>query len=66
MDAVKLRVTARLSPLGAVAADGGEWAAAFGDRLDDATWETLRCELFPGAEQPSPQPPLAGSRTESR
>lgn len=47
LDAVKSRLTTRLSPLGVLATDGGEWADAFGDRLDDASWEDLRRELFP-------------------
>ncbi len=49
LEGIRATVTARLSPaLGTIALDGGEWAAGFGDRLEDDEWETLRHELFPG------------------
>jgi glycine cleavage system H lipoate-binding protein len=48
LDAIRSRLTTRLAPaLGLVATDGGEWAAVFGDQLDESTWETLKGELFP-------------------
>jgi glycine cleavage system H protein len=45
-DAVRAAVVGR-TPLGAVAQDGGEWCARFGDRLDDDAWQRARRELFP-------------------
>ena len=48
LDASKMGITSRLSPaLGALAQDGGEWVAAFGDLLPDEEWEQLRKEHFP-------------------
>jgi len=48
VDATRARITAQLSPsLGSLAHDGGDWAAGFGDRIDDADWEELRRGLFP-------------------
>jgi glycine cleavage system H lipoate-binding protein len=48
LDAIRSRLTTRLAPaLGLVATDGGEWAAIFGDQLDESTWESLKGELFP-------------------
>ena len=48
LDGSKMGVTSQLSPaLGALAQDGGEWVAAFGDLLPDEEWETLRKEHFP-------------------
>ncbi len=50
----KSRITTRLSPeLGMVATDGGRWASAFGDELDDADWAALSRELFPAADAAS-------------
>jgi len=46
-------LVSRLAPaLGTVAHDGGEWAAGFGDRLDDDDWEAVKADLFPDAEPP--------------
>jgi len=51
MDAVRATVTGRLGPIAhATAADGGEWAAGFGDHLDDVTWRALKRELFPSVD----------------
>lgn len=51
LDACKSQVTTRFSlGLATVATDGGEWVAAFGDRLDDVTWTGLKKELFPSDE----------------
>jgi len=48
LDAIRSRLTTRFAPaLGLVATDGGEWAAVFGDQLDESTWESLKGELFP-------------------
>jgi len=45
------KLTAGLSPeVQALAYDGGEWVAGFGDLLHDAVWESLRRELFPSGE----------------
>lgn len=56
LDACKSQVTTRWSlGLATVATDGGEWIAAFGDRLDDVAWAALRKELFP-ADEPSDPP----------
>jgi hypothetical protein len=41
------RISELLSPaLGTLAHDGGELIAGFGDRLEDADWETLKKDLF--------------------
>ena len=56
LDACKSQVTTRWSHgLATVATDGGEWVAAFGDRLDDAAWVALKKELFP-SDEPSEIP----------
>ncbi len=48
LDAARTSITRRLTPaLGAVAHDGGEWAAGFGDRLNDTDWQDLKRDLFP-------------------
>lgn len=48
LDETLRKVNERLRPaLGAVAQDGAEWAPAFGERLGDLQWETLRVDLFP-------------------
>ena len=48
LDGSKTGITSQLSPaLGALAQDGGEWVAAFGDLLPDQDWERLRKEHFP-------------------
>lgn len=50
-EAVKARLTSRLSnELGSTAADGGQWAPDLGDQLDDQTWEDLRRDLYPPAD----------------
>jgi len=50
---VRSRIAAQLSPaLGMVAQDGGEWSSAFGDRLTDEAWESIRNDLF-GSEETS-------------
>ncbi len=55
IDATRARITAQLSPsLGSLAYDGGEWAAGFGDRIEDADWEELRRDLFPTKEVDQP------------
>ena len=41
--------------------DGGEWAPAFGGRLDDRDWETLRAQLFPDGVRAVEEDQLAGS-----
>jgi glycine cleavage system H protein len=47
LDAVRDVVTGRLGQsAGAVAYDGGAWAAGFGDDIDDRTWRELRLDLF--------------------
>lgn len=51
---VRSRIAAQLSPaLGIVAQDGGEWSGAFGDRLTDEAWESIRNDLF-GSKETSP------------
>jgi glycine cleavage system H lipoate-binding protein len=48
LDSSKSGITSRLSPaLGALAQDGGQWVATFGDLLPDEEWEMLRKEHFP-------------------
>ena len=42
------------TPVGAVATDGGEWSASFGDALDDVTWAALKKELFSSDEEIAP------------
>ena len=50
-DATRSKVTAGLAPdLRALAYDGGEWVADFGDLLQETVWEALRSELFPTGE----------------
>jgi glycine cleavage system H protein len=50
IDNARAAVMARLSPsLGSVAFDGGGWAAAFGDRLEEDDWQELKRQLFPVA-----------------
>jgi glycine cleavage system H lipoate-binding protein len=65
LDGIKSAVTTRLTPdAGAVATDGGELDAAFGDRLGDASWEALHVNLFPagrGADEPGNGPTWARS-----
>jgi len=51
IDATRARIAAQLNPsLGSLAYDGGEWAAGFGDRIEDREWEQLRRDLFPASE----------------
>jgi glycine cleavage system H protein len=51
IDATRARIAAQLNPsLGSLAYDGGEWAAGFGDRIEDPEWEELRQDLFPASE----------------
>jgi glycine cleavage system H lipoate-binding protein len=53
MDSSRQTLLAHLATaMGTVAHDGGEWAAGFGDRLEDADWETVKREMFPPAEPP--------------
>ena len=48
------RITAQLSPaLGIVAQDGGEWSSAFGDRMTEEAWESIRDDLFGSKEAES-------------
>ena len=51
---VRSRISAQLSPaLGIVAQDGGEWSNAFGDRLTDEAWDSIREDLF-GSKETAP------------
>ncbi len=51
---VRSRIAAQLSPaLGIVAQDGGEWSNAFGDRLTDEAWDSIREDLF-GSKEAEP------------
>lgn len=55
LDAIRSRITTRLSPtLGFVATDGGEWTEVFGDQLDETTWQSLKSELFPEVSSGTP------------
>jgi glycine cleavage system H protein len=48
IDAARAELAACTGGLrGAVAFDGGEWVAGFGDRIEDRDWELLRERLFP-------------------
>lgn len=50
IDATRSKISALLSPaLGALAHDGGQWIAGFGDRLEDSDWEKLKQDLFSAA-----------------
>lgn len=50
IDATRTKISALLSPaLGALAHDGGQWIAGFGDRLEDSDWENLKQDLFSAA-----------------
>jgi glycine cleavage system H lipoate-binding protein len=50
LDASRSRVAAQLEPaVGAICNDGGELEPAFGEHLDDAAWNALRRDLFPGS-----------------
>jgi len=51
-DAARDAISSRLNPaLGTVAQDGGEWLTAFGDQLNDDTWNDLKRELIPPFDQ---------------
>jgi glycine cleavage system H protein len=53
LDAARVAVTSRLSRTSTVPAyDGGEWAPAFGEWLEEEDWTALRQELFPALPPP--------------
>lgn len=59
LDETRTQLATRLSPaLGHAALDGGEWATAFGDELDDVSWERIRKELVNGKGPLGAVPPV--------
>ncbi len=58
MDEIRIRLATRLQPaLGHSALDGGTWARAFGDDLDDQQWQQFKDEIISTPEDLLPVMP---------